>query len=63
MSDTPKSQPSQPKSQPPAKPTPMTGDDAARIQAHADRVRTNADFKARAQRAAADNAAKGRGQN
>ena len=40
-----------------SKKTPMTPDDAARIQSHADRTGTNPDFKARAQRAAAGNEA------
>jgi hypothetical protein len=39
----------------------MTGDDAARIQAHADRTNANVGFKGRAQRAAAGNSAKGGG--
>ena len=36
--------------------TPMTPKAAGRVQGHADRNNTNADFKARAQRAAAKNA-------
>lgn len=40
-----------------AKPTPMTPEDAARIQSHADKTGTNEDFKKRAQSAGDKNAA------
>lgn len=40
-----------------AKPTPMTQEDAARIQSHADKTGTNQDFKQRAQSAGDKHAA------
>ena len=40
-----------------AKPTPMTPEDAARIQSHADKTGTNQDFKKRAQSSGDKNAA------
>lgn len=40
--------------------TPMTPQDASRIQSHADRTGTNTGFKERAQRAGDDNANQGK---
>ena len=46
-----------------SQPKPMTKEDAARIQSHADKTGTNQDFKSRAQSAADKNPAKQGGTN